>query len=324
MRRRAFITLAASTALSPLAARAQPRTASVGFLSTRSPEEAAGHTAGFLRGLQDSGFKTPGTLTVHYRWALGDYTRLPALAAELLAEKPMVLAAGGDPAAIALKAATKTMPIAFLIGDDPVRAGLVSSLNRPGGNATGVSLITSALGAKRLEILAQLVPSAHRIGLLVNPTNPNAKAHTAEVLAAASALRREIVVTEARSEAQFAHSFGEIRSRGAAALVVQNDPFFDTRRDQLIAMAAQHALPAIFHIREFPAAGGLMSYGPSLLLAYRELGVQAARILQGASPAELPVVRPNTFEFVINAKTAKTLGVPVPDALIVAADEVIE
>lgn len=323
MRRRGFIALTAGVAVSTLVARAQSRNL-VGFLSTRSPAEAASHTAGFLQGLKDAGFIEPKNLTLAYRWARGNYGQLPALAAELIAENPMVLAAGGDPAALALKAATTRIPIAFLIGDDPVRVGLVASLNRPGGNATGVSLITSALGAKRLEILVQLMPAAHVVGLLVNPTNPNAKAHTLEVTTAAAALRREIVIAEASAEEQLAASVSMLKRRSAGALVVQNDPFFDTRRDRLIALAAQHDLPAIFHIREFPAAGGLVSYGPNLVSAYRELGVQAARLLQGAHPQNQPVVRPNTFELVINMKTARSLGLTVPESIVVSADEVIE
>lgn len=263
-------------------------------------------------------------MTLAYRWARGNYALLPAVAAELIAARPTVLAAGGDPAALALKAATANIPIAFLIGDDPVRLGLVASLNRPSGNATGVSLITSALGAKRLEIMIQMVPSARVVALLVNPSNPNAPAHTLEVKAAASALKRELIIGQASTEAQFDHSLAALKQSGAAALVVQNDPFFDTRRDRLVALVAQHALPAIFHIREFPTAGALVSYGPSLVAAYRELGLQATLLLQGARPQILPVVRPNTFEFVINAKTARTLGLAVPESLIVAADEVID
>jgi putative tryptophan/tyrosine transport system substrate-binding protein len=324
MRRRGFIALAAGAAMSPLVARAQPSRPVVGFLSTRSPDEAAAHTAGFLQGLKEAGFTEPGILTLAYRWARGNYAQLPALAAELIDAKPTVLAAGGDPAALALKAATASTPIAFLIGDDPVRVGLVASLNRPGGNATGVSLITSALGAKRLEIMTQMVPSSRVVGLLVNPTNPNADAHTLEVKAAASALKRELVVAQASTESQFEGSLSTLMQNGARALVVQNDPFFDTRRDRLIALVAHHALPAIFHIREFPTAGALVSYGPSLVAAYRELGLQTARLLQGARPEVLPVVRPNTFEFVINTKSARTLGLTVPESLIVAADEVIE
>ena len=308
----------------PNGLRAQGARPRVGFLSTRAPDEAAGHTAGFLRGLRDSGFTDPETMTLEYRWARGDYAQLPALARELIAARPAVVAAGGDPAALALRAASATVPTAFLIGDDPVRIGLVESLNRPGRNATGVSLITSALGAKRLEILARLVPSARKIALLLNPTNPNAREHAREVLAAAQGLGREIAPVEARAAAALPAAVTEAKRQGGAALIVQNDPFFDTQRDRLVALAAEHALPAIFHIREFPLAGGLVSYGPNLAAAYRELGRQAGRLLQGADPATLPVVRPNTFEFVINLRAAKALGLAVPDALLVAADDVIE
>lgn len=325
MRRREFVSfLAGATATWPLAARSQAKNPVVGYLSTRSAEEAASHTAGFLQGLKDTGFAEPKNLTVAYRWARGNYSQLPAFAAELIAANPTVLAAGGDPAALALAAVTKSVPIAFLIGDDPVRVGLVASLSRPGGNATGVSLITSALGAKRLEILLQLIPSARTVALLINPTNPNATAHTLEVEKAATALGRQLIVSRASSEAQLDSSIHAVKQQGLGALIVQNDPFFDTRRDRLLALVAHHAIPAIFHIREFPAAGGLVSYGPSLVSAYRELGLQAGRLLQGASPQNLPVVRPNTFEFVINIKTAKKLGITVPETVLVSADEVIE
>ncbi len=326
--RRSFLALAgaalAGGAVCPNLVRAQGALPRCGFLSTRAPDEAAGHTAGFLRGLGDEGFVDRETVTLDYRWARGNYAQLGALARELLADQPKVLAAGGDPAALALRAATATVPIAFLIGDDPVRIGLVESLNRPGRNATGVSLITSALGAKRLEILARLVPAARKIALLLNAANPNAGEHAREVLAEANGLKREIVLVEARAAAALPDVLREAKQRGAAALIVQNDPFFDTQRDRIVRLTEEHALPAIFHIREFPLAGGLVSYGPNLASAYRELGRQAGRLLKGADAATLPVVRPNTFELVVNLRTAKALGITVPDSLLVAADDIIE
>jgi putative tryptophan/tyrosine transport system substrate-binding protein len=211
-----------------------------------------------------------------------------------------------------------------MVGEDPVRLGLVASLNRPGGTATGVSLISSALGPKRLELLAELLPGTRVIGLLLNPNNPNAKAHAEDVDAAARALGRQVVVVGAGGESEIEAAYPALLARDARALIVQNDPYFDSVRQRLIALSAHHRLPAIYHIREFPAAGGLMSYGPSLADAYHELGVQTARILRGASPAELPVVRPTKFELLINLKTAAALDVAVPTALTVRADAVIE
>ena len=321
--RRHFVGAAGTALAWSGAAHAQSRPV-LGFLSTRAKDEAAGHTAAFLDGLKTGGFVEGENLRVEYRFSAGDYGRLKEMAAELIASGVTVAAAGGDPAAIALRAATRRTPVVFLMGDDPVRVGLVQSLNRPGGIATGVSLITSALGAKRLEMLLQVVPAIKSIALLSNPTNPNATLHIDEVTGAARSFGRQLTVLRASKPGEIDAAFTRLAAASANALIVQNDPFFDTRRVQLIALAARQAVPAIYHIREFPLAGGLASYGPSLTDAYRELGLQTARVLKGADTSTLPVVRPNTFEFVLNLKTATALGITVSEALHARANEIIE
>ena len=324
MHRREFITLLGGAAAAwPLMARAQALPV-IGFLSTRSQEEAASHTAAFLGGLAQTGFVDGQNLRIQYRWSSGRYDLLPTLAAELVGLRVAAIVAAGDPAAVAAKTATTSIPIIFMIGDDPVRIHLVGSLNRPGSNATGVSLISSALGAKRLELLCEVLPNISLVALLVNPKNPNADAHAQEVETAARALGRKILVLRASTETEIESSFTTLVREGARALIVQNDPFFDARRDQFVALVARQEIPAIFHIREFPAAGGLISYGPSLVNSYREFGIQVGKILKGASPSDLPVVRPTTFELVINLKTAKALGIDVSLQLQQRADEVIE
>ena len=325
MRRRDLLALLATLAAArPAAGAQQAALPTVGFLSTRSQEEAATHTEAFIKGLAESGFVEGRNIAFEFRWASGRAESLAMYAKELAGRQLAVLVAGGDPSAIAAKAAARSTPLAFMVGDDPVRLGLVASLNRPGGTATGVSLISSALGPKRLELLAELLPDARVIGLLVNPNNPNAKAHAEDVEAAATAIGRQLVVARARSDGEIEPAYAAMIERGARAMIVQNDPYFDSVRNRLIALAARHRLPAIYHIREFPAAGGLMSYGPSLSDAYHELGVQAARILRGAPPAELPVVRPSRFELLINLQVAAALGITVPPALTIRADAVIE
>ena len=325
MRRRDLLLAGLAASCGTRAALAQPGALPViGFLSTRSPEESAAHTAAYLRGLRDAGYVPGQNVSIEYRWAGGDYERLPTLAAGLAQMRVSVMAAGGDPSAIAAKAATATIPITFVMGDDPVRIGLVGSLSRPGGNATGVSLITSALGAKRLEFLCELVPAVNTVALLVNPGNFNTEAHTLDVQSAAQVLGRRLLVVEATTAVEIEGSFSKLAQENGRALIVANDPFFDTRRDDLVRRAAQYGIPAIFHIREFPEAGGLSSYGPSLVDGYHAFGVQTGRILKGASPADLPVVRPTRFEFVVNLKTAATLGLTLSPALLARADEVIE
>jgi putative ABC transport system substrate-binding protein len=326
MKRREFVSFLAGTAITlPLAARAQQATTpTVGFLSSRSPEESAIHNEAFRRGLNESGFVDGRNVSIVYRWAEGRYERLAALARELVSLGPAVMmAGGGSPSASAAKAATATIPIVFVIGDDPVKAGLTASFNRPGGNLTGISFLTGELGSKRLGLISELAPDGP-VALLLNPTNPAADLQKQDVQAAAQALGRRLVVVNAANAGEFELNFATLARERVRALVVQNDPFFDSQRDRLMALATRNAIPAIYHIREFPAAGGLMSYGASLADAYRQAGSYAGRILKGEKPADLPVLQPTKFELVINLKTAKSLGLDVPPTLLARADEVIE
>ena len=327
MDRRTFISTAACSVIAiPLIAQAQqPALPVVGFLSSRSPEESAAHAAAFRRGLSETDYVEGQNVAIEYRWAKGQYERLPALASELVRLRVDVLVAvGGEPSALAAKAATATIPIVFLIGDDPVRPGLVASFNRPGGNITGVSFLTGELGGKRLGLLCELVPNAGMVAVLLNPNNPGAESHRQDVQTAAQTLGRRLLVLRASTETEFASNFAMLTRERVGALVVENDPFFDSQRDRLMALAARNAVPAIYHIREFPAAGGLMSYGASLADAYREVGIYTGRILKGEKPANLPVEQPTKFELVINLKTAKALGITIPQSLLLRADEVIQ
>lgn len=326
MMRRQFIAGLGMAAIAPLAARAQqsdmPR---IGFLSTRSPEEAAVHTDAFRRGLAEMGYADGRSIAVEYRWAKGDYSRLKSFVAELRALPIAVIVASGDPAARAAKAAGFEVPLVFLVGQDPVREGLVTTMNRPGA-ATGVNFFTGDLGGKRLELLGAMAPSAHLVGLLINPSfgAEAADQYQQASAGAASALGRELVVQKAANPAEIDAAFAALTKAGAGALMVQNDPFFDSRRSQIVALSTEHRLPGIFHIREFPADGGLMSYGASLTDTYRQLGVYTGKILRGAKPDDLPVLRPTRFELVINMRTAKALGLVVPQSMLIAADELIE
>ena len=262
-------------------------------------------------------------VAIEYRWAEGHYERLPVLAGGLVSLGVSVMVAvGGSPSARAAKAAT--LPTVFLIGEDPVKVGLVTSFNRPGGNRTGVSFLTGELGAKRLGLLRELVPNSISVGLLLNPNSSQAESQRKDVQSASDVLGQQLLVLHASTESEIESVFARLVRERVGALVVENDPFFDSRRDQLIAVAARNAVPAIYHIREFPAAGGLMSYGASLVDAYRQVGNYTARILKGEKPGDLPVVQPTTFELVINLKTAKALGLTVPPTLLARADEVIE
>ena len=327
MKRRDFMTGLGLAAALPAIARAQQTAPTIGFLSTRSPDEAALHTNAFRSGLEEIGYVEGKSIAIEYRWAKGDYGQLPSFAADLLSRPIALIVAAGDPAALAAKAAAPSVPIVFLVGGDPVQSGLVTSMNRP-GTATGVNFFTGELGGKRLELLCAMVPSAHVIGLLVNPRFGGEAAERQRQLqslaAAARELGRELVVQEAATDAAIEAAFAAFAKAGAAGLIVQNDPFFDSRRSRIVALSASGRLPGIFHIREYPADGGLMSYGASLSDTYRQLGVYAGKVLRGAKPDDLPVLRPTKFELVINTKTAKTLGLAVPQSMQIAADELIE
>jgi putative ABC transport system substrate-binding protein len=281
--------------------------------------------AGFLQGLREGGYVDGQNVKVEYRWAHGRYDHLPQLATELVGQEvAVIIASGGEPSVMAAKAATSRTPIVFGIGGDPVKLGLVASLNRPGRNITGVSLLTSTLEAKRLGLLSELVPKAALIAVLINPNYEQAQAQKAEVQEAARNIGRRIAIVNASSDQDFDPAFANFAQQKADALVVTADPFFNARRDVLVALAARHGLPAAYEFREFAAAGGLMSYGTSLVGAYRQYGLYASQILKGAKPADLPVLQPTTFELVINLKTAKALGLEVPPMLLARADEVIE
>src|SRR6185312_4251111 len=325
MRRRDFMTGLGIAAALPAISRAQQETPTIGFLSTRSPDEAEIHTNAFRRGLEEMGYVEGRNVAIEYRWAKGDYGRLASFAAELRGHALSVVVAPGDPAAKAAKAAGFSVPIVFVVGEDPVHSGLVTSMNRP-GMATGVNFFTGDLGGKRFALLCTMVPSAHVVGLLLNPRFgvEAADQHRRSVADAAQTLGRELVVREATNDAEIDASFAALLKAGVAGLIVQNDPFFDSRRGQILALSSRHRLPGIFHIREFPAAGGLMSYGASLSDTYRQVGVYAGKILRGAKSDDLPVLRPTKFELVINTRTAKALELVVPQSILIEADELIE
>jgi ABC-type uncharacterized transport system substrate-binding protein len=325
-RRRTFITLVGGAAAWPFAARAQqPALPVIGFLNSRSPGEAARDVAGFRMGLAQARYVEGQNVAIEYRWAEGRYDRLPALAADLVRRQvAVIVATGGEPSALAAKAATQTIPIVFTSGGDPVKVGLVASLNRPGGNATGIHLFYGLVGPKRLELLQELVPNVTVIGVLVNPAFPFADEETKDVLAAGRTLDKQMHIATASTEGEIDAAFATLVERQVDALVVSTDAFLLSRRGQLIALAAHHAVPVIYFEREFAADGGLMSYGSNLVDAYRQVGVYAGQILNGTKPADLPVIQPTKLELVINLKTAKVLGLKVPLTLQVAADEVIE
>jgi putative tryptophan/tyrosine transport system substrate-binding protein len=327
MNRREFMVIVGRAVIAwPVPTRAQQSAMPVvGFLSARSPDESAHLVAAFRRSLSEGGFVEGQNVAIEYRWALGQYDRLPALAAEL-ARRPVavLVSVGGDSAALAAKAATATIPIVFAMGGDPVKHGLVASYNRPTRNITGMTILTTALEAKRLGLLHELVPQAETIGLLLNPNLPTAESQLRDVQEAARAIGLQIHVVRASTDREIETAFEVIAQQRIAALSVVADPFFDTRREKLVPLAARHAVPTMYHFREYATAGGLVSYGVNTSDLYSQLGVYVGRILKGEKPADLPVLQPTKFELVINLKTAKALDLTVPQSILIQADEVIE
>ena len=326
IKRREFIIAVGGAAMWPLAARAQQAAMPViGFLSSRSPGESAGLVAAFRDGLGEAGFVEGQNVIIAFRWAEGHYDRLPTLAAELVQLRVAVLfTAGGPPSAFAAKAATQTIPIVFSAAIDPDRIGLVTSLNRPGGNITGMSLFPSELAAKSVQLLKQLLPTATLIAYLVNPSNPSAPVYASEASTAAKTLGIAIRVLNASTERDLDEVFASLPKLGVSGLAVPAEPFFDSQRDRMVALAAQYGIPAIYGLREYAVAGGLMSYGTSLPDTYRRAAIYVGRVLKGDKPVNLPVMQPTKYDLVLNMKTAKTLGLRIPDQLLALADEVIE
>jgi ABC-type uncharacterized transport system substrate-binding protein len=327
MKRREFITLLGGAAAAwPLASRAQqPAMPVVGILASVSPAPYAGFVEAIKQGLREAGYVEGRNVAIEYRWAEGRYDRLPQQAIELVDRGvAVIILVGGGPTIAAAKAATATIPIVFVMGEDPVKSGAVTALNRPGGNATGVSLLTVAMEAKRLQLLHELVPNVAIIAIIVNPNNPQAAEQLQELQAAARTLGVEVEAFKAGSPSEIDTAFASLVARRAGALLVAADAFFNTRGQQLALLSARHALPTIFHLRHFSAAGGRISYGPNLADAYRQEGIYAGRILKGEKPAEMPVQQAVKIELVINLQTARTLGLTIPLPLLGRADEVIE
>jgi putative ABC transport system substrate-binding protein len=327
MNRREFITLLGGAAATwPLAAHAQqPAKPVIGFLNSQSAEGYAPYVAYFREGLKSAGYDEGRTVTIEYRWAEGSDDRLPALATDLVRRQvTMIATSGGGLAALAAKAATKTIPIVFSMGGDPVAIGLVASLNRPGGNVTGLTNVAPVLAAKRLELLRALVPGAATIGVLVNPNGLAAGPQTKDLREASTALGLNLLFLNAGNAAELDEAFATFTQQHADALLLTDTPFFNAQRDRLVALAERHAIPVVYTFREFAEAGGLMSYSTSLAEAHRQLGGLAGRILKGEKPSDLPVMQPTKFELVINLRTARTLGLEIPPKLLALADAVIE
>lgn len=324
--RREFIKfVGGATAAWPLAAGAQQSIPAIGFLGFTSPEEFSREVAAFHRGLSEVGYVQGQNVTIEFRWARGEFDHLPSLATELVQRGVTVIAATGTPAsALAVKSATTTIPIVFVTGGDPVQLGLVASLNRPGGNATGVYMLTSALEAKRLELLREVVPNASLVGVIVDPNSPDTELQLRDLPVAAHSLGQRIEILRASSDGEIAAAFAALVKQRMGALLLASSPYYLPRREQIVALAARHAVPTIYFFRAFTEAGGLMSYGTDLADAYRQAGVYAGRMLKGEKAADLPIQQSIKVEFVVNLKTAKALGLTFPLPLIGRADEVIE
>jgi putative tryptophan/tyrosine transport system substrate-binding protein len=324
MRRRDFIILLAGASGWPSVVRAQQKAIPViGYLASGSPGPSAPSVAAFRQGLSETGYVEGKGVAIKYRWAEGSYDRLPAMAANLVDLKVDVIVASGNIAPLAAKNATSAIPIVFT-GGDPVAAGLVASFARPGGNLTGFNLFVGELMPKRLELLSDLVPQARLIALLVNPKSASTERTIRDLQEAARAKGVQLIILKAGTESEIDGAFGSLVELQARALLVGADPFFNSRREQLVALAARHAVPAIYEWREFATSGGLISYGPSIVSIYRQLGIYTGRILKGAKPSDLPIQQPTKFELVINLKTARALGLNIPPSVLARADEVIE
>lgn len=326
MRRRLFLGLLGSAAAWPVVAQAQePGMPVVGFISSRSPAEATTALQAFRQGLGETGYFEGKNVKIEYRWAEGHYDRLPALAAEMISRDVAVLAAtGGEPSALAAKAATTTTPVVFTLGGDPVEAGLVASLNLPGGNITGTTIMTAEMGSKRLELVRRLLPNADVVAILVNPRFAASKAEAHEVQSGAGALGMQFHTLSATTEAEIEAAFTEMIRLKADALIVATDALLLGQRSQIVRLAARHSIATVYFSRDFVDAGGLMSYGPNIANGYRQAGNYTGQILSGANPARLPILRPTQFTLVLNLKTAAALGLTVPPMLLALADEIIE
>lgn len=325
MRRRDFIGIIGSIISWAATARAQPSLPVVGFISSRSPAESELDLAGFRKGLSESGYVEHQNVAIEYRWAENQYDRLPALAAELVKRQVRVIAAvGGPTTALAVKAATKTIPFVFTTGVDPVKLGLVDSFAKPGGNATGVNMFITAVEAKRLALLHELVPSANQIAVIVNPNSPELDRQLNDVQTAAQAIKCELKIFRVSAETEFESVFAALAQNSMRALLVTGDPFFNSHRARIVSLAERHKIPAIYETRGYALVGGLMSYGPNLPDMYRQVGLYTGQILKGAKPADLPVMQPTALEMVINLKAAKAIGLAVSTQLQQRADDVIE